>query len=374
MEEFHYVYRITYTDVPNVYYGSRTCRCLPEDDVYWGTPVAFKEFMDAHASTRIKTILYTGFGTREKATSCEADLIRKQWDIDKPLSLNAHIPGEKFCMLDRKHKPETRKKMSDSHKGEKNYFYGGTHKPETIKKISESRKGKPAWNKGIPNSPEARKKMSKAHKGRIPEHRVKSYVGIPPSEEPVFFRNATKFCRDNPELNFTQKSISACAIGTLKSFRGWQFLFEDEYNELGGVVPPLPKKKYYVGISPNGDIHIFDNAKEFAKDNSELRLQPTNITKCARGEGESHKGWQFLSYDYYESLNGVIPPIIDHKSKTYVGISPTGERIVFTNAEKFCEDNPEYGLRSSAISTCVKGRQKTHKGWKFLYADESDIT
>ena len=42
---------------------------------------------------------------------------------------------------------------------------GKQHSAETRKKMSEAHKGKQAWNKGIPQSEEAKKKNSEAHKG-----------------------------------------------------------------------------------------------------------------------------------------------------------------------------------------------------------------
>jgi G:T-mismatch repair DNA endonuclease (very short patch repair protein) len=89
---------------------------------------------------------------------------------------------------------ETRRKMSESHKGEKNYLYGKHLSEETRKKLSEVRKnpskerreaiskslkgrhlseetkrkmsGKIPWNKGIAFNQIIRDKMSKAHKGK----------------------------------------------------------------------------------------------------------------------------------------------------------------------------------------------------------------
>ena len=52
---------------------------------------------------------------------------------------------------------ETRKKMSESKKGENHPFFGKHHSEETIKKMSEATKGKH-------HSEETRKKMSEARK------------------------------------------------------------------------------------------------------------------------------------------------------------------------------------------------------------------
>jgi group I intron endonuclease len=80
-----------------------------------------------------------------------------------------------------KHTDDARIKMSESHKGEKNHFYGKTHSEESIRKQREAKKGKllPAETKlklmgripsftGKTHSEDARRKMSAAKKGRIP--------------------------------------------------------------------------------------------------------------------------------------------------------------------------------------------------------------
>ena len=53
---------------------------------------------------------------------------------------------------------EARKKMSEAHKGKH-------HSEETKKKLSEANKGKPSWNKGKKMSKETRNKMGEVHKG-----------------------------------------------------------------------------------------------------------------------------------------------------------------------------------------------------------------
>ena len=59
--------------------------------------------------------------------------------------------------LGKHHSEETRKKMSESKKGENHPFFGKHHSEETIKKMSEATKGKH-------HSEETRKKMSEARK------------------------------------------------------------------------------------------------------------------------------------------------------------------------------------------------------------------
>jgi group I intron endonuclease len=57
----------------------------------------------------------------------------------------------------KKHSKETKKKISEAHKG-------NCISEETKKKISESKKGKPAWNKGVSRTEEEKKKIKEATK------------------------------------------------------------------------------------------------------------------------------------------------------------------------------------------------------------------
>lgn len=73
--------------------------------------------------------------------------------------------------MNKKHSEETKKKISESHKGIR-------HSEETKKKLSELRKGQIPWNKGISPSEETKQKMSNSLKGikrgpRSEEHKRK---------------------------------------------------------------------------------------------------------------------------------------------------------------------------------------------------------
>ena len=62
---------------------------------------------------------------------------------------------------------ETRKKMSESQKGDKNHFFGKHHSEETLEKISKANKGKNSWeNMDEENRKERARRISEANKGR----------------------------------------------------------------------------------------------------------------------------------------------------------------------------------------------------------------
>jgi group I intron endonuclease len=85
---------------------------------------------------------------------------------------NTTIGGE-APMADKKHTLETRLKMSEDRKGEKNPFYGKNHSKETWDKIKEKLKNRPGWNKGKVWSEEHKIKLSKTRKERIANGDIK---------------------------------------------------------------------------------------------------------------------------------------------------------------------------------------------------------
>lgn len=60
----------------------------------------------------------------------------------KPPFTEAHKEAIRLSRLGTKATPETRKKMSEAHAGEKNSFFGRVHSEETLKKLSLAHTGK----------------------------------------------------------------------------------------------------------------------------------------------------------------------------------------------------------------------------------------
>ena len=53
-----------------------------------------------------------------------------------------------------------------------------------------------------------------------------------------------------------------------------------------------------------------------------------------------------------------------NQQKSIIGISPNGEIVKFLNQSEFARQN---NLKQTGIKDCLKGKSKTHRGWKFNY-------
>lgn len=144
----HYTYKVILPETNEYYIGVRSCKCLPEEDSYMGSMKTWK----VDKSKLIKHI-YTTFESREEANEWESLAI--ETCIDDPLNRNYFIPNLRFHMLGYNHtkeakekigkaarnmSQETRKKLSESKKGNSNAL-GFKHTEETKNKISEKHKG-----------------------------------------------------------------------------------------------------------------------------------------------------------------------------------------------------------------------------------------
>lgn len=108
---YNYVYKITF-ETGHVYYGSRSCKCLPTDDTYLGSPYTHKNYWNDY--TPNKEIVAVDFCTREDANSFENFCIELQWLKNKDLSLNASINGLTFNNFGRKFSQEHCVRISES--------------------------------------------------------------------------------------------------------------------------------------------------------------------------------------------------------------------------------------------------------------------
>lgn len=139
---YRYIYKITCTAGSyknKFYFGKHTTNNL--DDGYKGSGTKICKYYKKYPNDYIKEII-AFYDTDEELNKAEFDIIEPY--LDTPMCLNMCSGGNV------------------------------NHPTKELSKIrSDSKKGKPAWNKGLKGvyhcSEETKKKMSEAHKGKKPE-------------------------------------------------------------------------------------------------------------------------------------------------------------------------------------------------------------
>jgi hypothetical protein len=179
--EYHYVY-YSYEEWGKGHFGSRTCKCPPEEDVKY-----FGSFSDKTFNPTQKIILKSDYATREDAYSDEV-ILHDYYEVAK----NPHFANRakqtstsftrQGLPCSKEQKETLRKKLKGKHCGENNPMYGRRGKLSP----SYGKKGKNSPNFGSTRSEETRRRMSESSKGRVfsEEHRRKiSEAKKNPSEE-----------------------------------------------------------------------------------------------------------------------------------------------------------------------------------------------
>ena len=131
----------------------------------------------------------------------------------------------------------TRQKMSQSHKGCKNYMYGKCHSQDTKDKISRANKGR---HSGVDNprygkhhTKEAKLKMSMANKGKVipPDMREKISIALGKrvaainidSNEVVSIYNSTR--EAERQMGIPHTNIGECCRGVRKTAGGYKWKY-----------------------------------------------------------------------------------------------------------------------------------------------------
>ena len=199
MKRYYYIYKITFLkgSLNGKYYIGKKVGHKSDmiNDGYFGSGRVckryYKKYPPVISETITKEILEV-CESKEQLAECEKKWIGDLWETDENC-VNLKRGGEGGCgphsdetkrkisenhkgMKNKHHSDETKKKMSKQRKGENNSMYGvhrygkyapmysKHHSDETKRKISEQCKGRISPNKGIKFSEEHKQKMSEARK------------------------------------------------------------------------------------------------------------------------------------------------------------------------------------------------------------------
>ena len=135
-----------------------------------------KDYEKIENYQKAKAENFKGWEVHHRLETHTPDGKRRDVDVShkelKALGMYYHRPPEELIFLRkgehialRKVSAETRQKLGEAKKGEKNPNYGKHFSEETKKKMAESHKGKNTWSKGKHHTEETKKKIAEASKG-----------------------------------------------------------------------------------------------------------------------------------------------------------------------------------------------------------------
>jgi len=161
LTEYHYVY-YSYEEYGRGYIGSRTCKCLPEDDIRY-----FGSFKDKTFKPTQKIILKSDYATREEAYVDEIILQEYYKVVENPHFANrAYQTSTSFSVYGTTLSEEHKRKISEARKGKSYPKRKGKSCPKRKGKSCPKRKGENHYNYGKTLSEETKKKISKTTKGK----------------------------------------------------------------------------------------------------------------------------------------------------------------------------------------------------------------
>jgi hypothetical protein len=196
--EYHYVY-YSYEEYGRGYFGSRSCKCLPEEDIKY-----FGSFKDKTFKPTQKIILKDDYATREEAYADEIILQRYYKVVENPHFANrAYQTSTGWTTLGLFPSDETRKKLSESHKGRIAWNKGKCVSDVIKEKIRQKNKGR---------------KQTEEHKLKRAQKKSKEFTLLDPYGKIVSGKNVSQFCKDN-DLN--KRHIFNVLSGKRKHHKGW---------------------------------------------------------------------------------------------------------------------------------------------------------
>ena len=171
------------------------------------------------------------------------------------------------------HTEESKIKMSESHKGENNHFYGKSHSQETKDKISDLKRGKYIGNEnhmfGKNHSQETRDKISQANTGRVVSVEVRNEMSKRLKGE------------NNP---FYGKTHSQEAIDKIIKANTGKTCPEERKQKISSFHNKLLRL-----LSPSGE--IVEEITTIRKFCEKYNLDRKEISKVIKGELHQFKGW-----------------------------------------------------------------------------------
>ena len=159
--------------------------------------------------------------TKEEAEQKEIELIAFYKSNQREYGYNIQNGGNVHCVSE-----ETKRKISNSTKGEKHFMYGTHRSKETINKMSKSMKGRKGYWKGKHRTEETKIKISNALKGKKAHNALKVLC----VETGIIYDNMHIA---SEKTNTYISGICNCCKGKLKTTNGFHWKYYNEEKKEG---------------------------------------------------------------------------------------------------------------------------------------------
>ena len=154
--------------------------------------------------------------TKEEAEQKEIELIALYKSNQREYGYNIQNGGNVHCVSE-----ETKRKISNSTKGEKHFMYGTHRSKETINKMSKSMKGRKGYWKGKHRTEETKIKISNALKGKKSHNALKVLC----VETGIIYDNMHIA---SEKTGVSRSGICNCCKGKIKQAGGFIWKYADK--------------------------------------------------------------------------------------------------------------------------------------------------
>ncbi len=267
---YHYTYKITNLINNKIYYGVRSCKCLPEKDIkYLGSGIAIKNAYKKYGIENFNKKVDEVFESRDEANLYEAEIVDEEW-IERKDTYNLKIGGLNGCGY--KHTEEVKIKIGQASLGN-SYALGYNHTEDAKMKIRQASLGK-SYGLGYKHTEDAKMKISTAMKGeknpmygKKHTQRVRDII----SKKNTGFKMTEEQLSKMPQAN---KGENSCIYGKKHS--------KESIEKMANI----KCKRNYIITTPTGDEIITNNLKQFCRENN---LDDGHMYKVLRGKRKHHK-------------------------------------------------------------------------------------
>lgn len=172
---------------------------------------------------------------------------------------------------------------------------------------------------------------------------------------------------DSENQDNVRQAIKNCCMGTSYSSYGYYWSYFKEF---------ISKEEYSHDIKRRyNKIAQYTISGKFLRyyDNITQARNETGLTNIyyAIKNNASVGGFQWRWYTNDKDIKPLVNTITTYREYPIIAISPNGEEIEYASIKQCIEKNPEFS--SKGIREVLKGKNKTHKKYKFRWKDEDIV-